>query len=749
MPSGVFELILISFRKKSINTTRLYIPIRKRPTMKCYIILFVSVLFAATAEAQRRVHIQDAETGMPIPAVMIRTDSAMLANTDSLGNALIPAAREGQQITFSRFDYQEIKQHFSNSDTGVWLIKMATDKTELEDVVVVASTRNDENIENSPLKVEVLGKAEMSEEAGLKPGNIASILSDVSGVQVQQSSATSGNSNVRIQGLDGRYTQILRDGMPMYDGFSGGLGIMTIPPLDLQQVELIKGSASTLYGGGAIGGLVNLISKRPTLKQEADVLLNYTSLKELNANAYLAKRNKKFGYTFFTGYSNQQAVDVNDDGFSDAPDLSSVLLHPKFFFYPTEKTTISVGYSGTFDKRKGGDMQLLDGGPTPVHRYFEDNESQRNTAEYAIEHYYSGRAKLVFKGNYSNFYKQTSTDEYLVKGNQASYYDEVSLLQPFGKSNLVAGINITGDEYKTRSPDTMSLQSARNFTAGVFAQFNWHIKDNTILETGLRADHHDVYGFFVLPRIAVFHRFTDQWAARAGFGMGYKTPNPLVPQNIEYDLPQLLPVPNGLSAEISYGYNAEVNYKKEWDKEHTLFINQAFFLTQVYNPILFELNHDNKVAMSNAAKPLLSMGSDTYVKLQLKTWELYLGYTYTDARRQYLSSNSFVPLTPRNRMAFVVVKEMDKWRFGLEGSYMGSQYRYDATKTPAYMFLAAMVQRNLDKHIILVLNAENLLDYRMSREESLYTGSISQPVFKPLWAPIDGRVVNFSIRWKL
>src|SRR6202008_333350 len=102
------------------------------------------------------------------------------------------------------------------------------------------------------------------EENTIRPANIASILGDVSGGQIQQSSATSGNSNVRIQGLDGRYTQILRDGMPLYDGFSGGFGILTVPPLDLKQIELIKGSASTLYGGGAIGGLINLVSKRPT-----------------------------------------------------------------------------------------------------------------------------------------------------------------------------------------------------------------------------------------------------------------------------------------------------------------------------------------------------------------------------------------------------------------------------------------------------------------------------------------------------
>jgi iron complex outermembrane receptor protein/outer membrane receptor for ferrienterochelin and colicins len=92
----------------------------------------------------------------------------------------------------------------------------------------------------------VLGIEEMNDESTLKPGNIASIIGDMSGIQIQQSSAVSGNSNVRIQGLEGKYTQVLRDGMPLFEGYSGGFGILTIPPLDLRQVELIKGAASTL-----------------------------------------------------------------------------------------------------------------------------------------------------------------------------------------------------------------------------------------------------------------------------------------------------------------------------------------------------------------------------------------------------------------------------------------------------------------------------------------------------------------------
>src|SRR5215210_1459406 len=191
-------------------------------------------------------------------------------------------------ILFSYVGYKTQEITVTIPDTITHTILMDRDEAALESVTVVASTRSNDPVENATTKVEVLGLEEMNEESTLKPGNIASILGDMSGIQIQQSSVTSGNSNVRIQGLEGKYTQILRDGMPLYEGYSGGFGILSIPPLDLKQIELIKGSASTLYGGGAIGGLINMISKKPSLAPDASFLVNQTTLQETNINAYYA-----------------------------------------------------------------------------------------------------------------------------------------------------------------------------------------------------------------------------------------------------------------------------------------------------------------------------------------------------------------------------------------------------------------------------------------------------------------------------
>ena len=125
--------------------------------------------------------------------------------------------------------------------------------------IVVTSTRTERRIEDEPVRVEVLAREEVEEKLLMTPGDIAMMLNETSGLRVQNTSPSLGGANVRIQGLRGRYTQILSDGLPLYGGQSGSLSMLQIPPMDLAQVEVIKGAASALYGSSALGGVINLI----------------------------------------------------------------------------------------------------------------------------------------------------------------------------------------------------------------------------------------------------------------------------------------------------------------------------------------------------------------------------------------------------------------------------------------------------------------------------------------------------------
>ncbi|HEV7782176.1 MAG TPA: TonB-dependent receptor [Chitinophagaceae bacterium] len=716
--------------------------------------LFIALFFFVTGglygQEQVKIKLVDSVTRQPIPVVTVSVKNNSIVATDSTGMATISLATGNNLVSFSSVGYSSKQVLIAAPASAVIQVFLIPEEKTLDDVTVVSSTRNNQRIENSPLKVEVLGREEMDEENTIKPASIASILGDVSGVQIQQSGSISGNANVRIQGLEGRYTQVLRDGMPLFDGFSGGFGILSIPPLDLKQVELIKGAASTLYGGGAIGGLINIISRRPATRQDITITLNQTTLKESNANIYIAKRNKHVGYNFFGGYTRQKAVDVNDDGFSDVGKMDALAIHPRLFFYPDEKTTIITGYTAVLEGRLGGDMQVVKDKADVQHQYFEKNKTQRYSGELMIEKRMSGNKKAEIKAGLSSFTRSVTTNTHYFNGRQFNYFTELSLLVPYGDNSLVAGINLLGDDFKKLPSDPLQLNNFSNRTMGIFVQNTWQFNKNTLLEAGIRDDHHNRYGNFILPRLAFFNRFNEHWATRLGIGFGYKTPNPLAVQLFDYAIENIQPIAAPVKAERSVGYNAEINYKKEWDNDNEVFINHAFFLTQVNNPVIATEQLNGNVSFSNALRPVVTKGFDTYIQAKLQGWELYTGYTFTIAKRKYLQQDQFMPLTPKNRMAFTIVKELgENWRVGLEGSYNGLQYRQDATKTPDYFFMAGLIERKFGTHISVILNGENLLDYRQSKNEPLFKGSVTNPSFVPLWAPIDGRVINLAVRIKL
>src|SRR6187397_123120 len=142
-----------------------------------------------------------------------------------------------------------------------------------ESVTVVASTRTDKRLEDQPMRVEVLAREEIEEKMLMTPGDIVMMLNEMGGMRVQATSPSLGAASVRIQGMRGRYTRFLSDGLPLF-GEVGGLGLLQIPPMDLGQVEVIKGVASSLYGAGAMGGVVNLVTRRPTNEWQREAVVN-------------------------------------------------------------------------------------------------------------------------------------------------------------------------------------------------------------------------------------------------------------------------------------------------------------------------------------------------------------------------------------------------------------------------------------------------------------------------------------------
>lgn len=216
--------------------------------MKFFLSLLFLIFITHISIAQNSITFKvKEESGNPLIGanlIIKATTSGTITNED--GIAIFTDLPDGKiefVISFIGYEEQKIALVFPG-DSGKTIEIELEDGEELEEVVITA-TRLSRLIQDIPTRVEAITGEELGEKAAMNSSNIGMLLRETTGVQMQQTSLSSGNMNIRIQGLDGRYTQILKDGFPLYGGFAGGLSIMQIPPLDLKQVELIKGSNST------------------------------------------------------------------------------------------------------------------------------------------------------------------------------------------------------------------------------------------------------------------------------------------------------------------------------------------------------------------------------------------------------------------------------------------------------------------------------------------------------------------------
>ena len=337
----------------------------------------------ATSQENLEIKVLNADTEMPLAnANVVLSPLNRTTVTDTNGIALFTALSPGRYefvITHAGYIAYKGVVNVEAGKPATTTVSLEADEEEEEEVVIL-STRSSRTIRDIPTRVEFVAGEELDEKANMKPGDIRMVLNESTGIQTQQTSATSANASIRIQGLDGRYTQLLKDGFPLYAGFSNGLGLLQTPSLDLNQFEVIKGSASTLFGGGAIAGLVNLISKTPTEERELKFHFDGTSAGGLNTSGFFGQRFGKTGVTLFASRNSNAAFDPSTTGLTAIPEFERYTINPKLYYYFNEKTQVSAGVNLSFEDRTGGDIAFIKN--RKPSGYYENNNTDRFSSQF-------------------------------------------------------------------------------------------------------------------------------------------------------------------------------------------------------------------------------------------------------------------------------------------------------------------------------------------------------------------------------
>ena len=700
------------------------------------------------AQSSLRCSIKNAGSKEPLVGATVKiielnktrlTDSAGLVEFEQ-----IPDGTYTINVSFIGFSDKAITIKIPQYPTAVQEV-LLEEREEEEEEIIVTATRISRTIENTPTRTEVISGEELTEKGNMKPGDIRMMLNESTGIQTQQTSATSFNAGIRIQGLDGRYTQMLRDGYPMYSGFAGSLSLLQIAPLDLKQVEVIKGAASTLYGGGAIAGLVNLVSKTPVEERQLNFLANATSAGGLDLSSFYSEKYGKTGLTVFASRNSNTAFDPASIGLTAIPAFERYTINPRFFVYG-ENTTADFGINYTTENRTGGSMDYIKKGSAG---FFEKNNTDRFTTQFGIAHRFNERATLQFKNSYSHFNRVLSIPNYIFNALQQSSFSELSWNRKGEKSDWVVGTNLV-TENLVENPNAVDPKRDYRFnTFGIFIQNAWSISEKIVLETGLRGDHINEFGFEVLPRVSAMFKISPKLTTRIGGGYGYKPPTIFTEEAERRQFRNLLPIDMINSRnERSKGVNWDINYKTSIG-DLDLSFNQLFFYTKLSHPLVLTNASGNKVEFDNAEGFLDTKGLETNLRLTYADFKLFLGYTYTDASTHFTNSKQWLPLTARHRLNNVLMYEIeDKLKLGLEAYYFSKQKLGDGSFGRDYWITGFMAEKLWEKWSLFI-NFENFTNTRQTKFEKIYTGTLLNPVFRDIYAPVDGFVVNGGLKIRI
>jgi iron complex outermembrane receptor protein len=613
----------------------------------------------------------------------------------------------------------------------------------IEEEITVSTTRNGARLQDLPLRVEVLTQEEIEEKMMMTPGDIVMMLNEMGGMRVQTTSPSLGAASVRMQGMRGRYTRFLSDGLPLFGQQGAGLGLLQIPPMDLGQVEVIKGNASALYGAAAMAGVVNLLSRRPSSEPIREFLFNRTTLGGTDVSSFLGSRlPANWGFTFLAGGHFQQSKDRDGDAWADLAGYRRGLARPRFYYDNGRGSTALVTSGFLYEARSGGTLpgRVLAATGEPYREALDTSRYDLGIqAQTLLAHRYvlATRFSASFQKHLHRFGEVTERDRHEL------FFGEVSLRGATGRHTWVAGAAGERDAYR---PNDVSRFAYTYVTPGIFVQ------DDVVLAPWLsgsasaRADFHNQFGVFFSPRVSALLRHGG-WTSRISAGQGFFAPTPLTEETEAAGLTRLT-VLEPLRAER--GKSASIDLTRAVG---SLSLTTTFFASNVGNPI--SADRGAAYRLSNLAQPTTNRGAEFLSTLRRERFSATASYTYVRSREldPSTSTRADLPLTPRHSLGLVGVWEQKgKGRLGLEAYYTGRQrLEYDPNReySKAYWIFGIMGERKVHSHFSLFLNLENLANVRQTRWNSLLrpTRGADGRWTVDAWAPLAGRVINGGVRF--
>ena len=616
------------------------------------------------------------------------------------------------------------------------------------DEIIVQATRSRRRVQDEPIRVEVVTREEIEEKLLMRPGNVAMLVSEIGGVRVQVTSPALGAANIRVQGMDGRYTQLLADGLPLYGGQSSSLGLLQIPPTDLGRVEVIKGAASALYGPSALGGVINLVSRQPGDDPEAELLFNATSRNGQDLTTYLsAAITQGISASVSGGVHRQAEQDLDRDGWIDIPGYDRWTVRPRIFLEGADGAKAFITVGAMSEDRQGGTLPrrtVPDGQP-----YQQTQETDRFDAGLVAEMPVNGIGTAHLRASGMSQRHRHGFGAIVEDDRHRTLFAEASLAGGSDRTPWIAGLAFQRDNYRSETfPDFDYSFSV----PALFAQIEHDVRDDLTIAGSARIDKHSEYGTKVSPRVSMLYR-PGRWKVRASLGRGFYAPTPFVEETEAAGLSRLQPL-WGLKAETAETGSIDFGYARG-----PIETSITLFAANIHNSTRIEPSGQiaKPVRLVNVPGLTKIRGSELLLRYRWHEMTVTGSYVFVDSSEPAESGPGRVrtPLTPRHTAGMVAMWENhDKGRIGIEAYYTGRQRLEDnpfRSQSRPYVQLGALAELVLTRSLKLFVNAENLLGIRQTKYDPLVLPmqAIDGRWTVDVWAPTDGFVVNGGLRVSL
>jgi outer membrane receptor for ferrienterochelin and colicins len=625
----------------------------------------------------------------------------------------------------------------------VWIAALAaeTQTAAAQETVIVTTTRVPSLVGDEPLRIEAVPSEEIEENLTVQPGNISTLLNELPSARIQSAAPGLGGVGLQLRGMPTRHTLVLTDGLPSLGAEPDDFGLLQTPPLDLQRIEVIKGAASALFGGSALGGVLNIVSKSP--REESAVLANATSRGGRDLEGFFTNDDlKHWSGTLTAGVHDQSRQDVNGDGWADVPGYRRYSVRPRIWWNEGQDQSLYLTGGLTVEHREGGTMLgrvLPDGAP------FAEILHTRRFDGGAV-----GSWKLGKDISLHSRLSITASDldrtfgAQRIASTQSTIFSEQALNGDTHEHQWALGVAFQHSALRVAAVPGVGYTYN---VPGIFAQDEFSPLQWIKVAAAARVDSNNQYGTFASPRLsALLRQPGSPWSLRASVGAGFAAPTPFVEEVEATGLGALAPL-RGLHAERAVTESLDGKWAVEaWD------INVSVFNSEIHNPLAVQAVAAQKIELVNAPGARRAPGAEILIHYVTGPLQMIGSWSYIDATQATPDGlREPAPLVPRHSAELGGILESEtRGRIGLEVSYIGKQGLQDdpyRTASRPYIQLNALGEIRFSGFSIF-LNAVNLTGSRQTNYDPLLLpapGRAGDPI-TDVWAPLDGRTFNIGIR---